>query len=482
MQKFKVSHADIFDYKIKDNAFLLKSIISMLTNGKNGREIYQEEIVKLLGIKQNTVSYHLNNLVKQGLIIREKSGKSYIYKVEQPEKYELISPQVLLMLKDDPILYRQFVKLQHVIFKLRQEKNKKTISEFIYLLDFYMVEQLEELLQKLQEKGVIKNYEFNLKITLFDDSDLSLYNDNELSNNEEIKTEETKVEIELKPVEEPKKEPEIKELSEVIENYDQLADYVNYFYDLIGKKPRKDVFENAIIALQDVTKNMTENQVKGVMRYMAERSKDTSLRFFKNRIKEVEYFLLTKKEGTPEYLVNLYYEKIGLVLTYDFLVKDVVPVKKQLEYYDYEVVKKAVETLAEEKNPIFWVERRVQDVIRKQNKKVENEQKMNEFKNNPSFFDQPEANIIHDELIGLRMKADTDDKIEIAKQILLNNEVKKYGKYNSFLWALAVGLKPEHFTKEMYEIVKADTTPIDEKYKEKVGKFIQKIEELINNG
>ncbi|RHX79708.1 ArsR family transcriptional regulator [Leptospira yasudae] len=73
------------------SALASETRLNLLLSFADGKEKTVGELVELSGLGQSTISTHLNQLKKGGILIRRKSGKEVYYKPDRERILEHIS-------------------------------------------------------------------------------------------------------------------------------------------------------------------------------------------------------------------------------------------------------------------------------------------------------------------------------------------------------------------------------------------------------
>lgn len=245
---------------------------------------------------------------------------------------------------------------------------------------------------------------------------------------------------------------------------DSAPGLLKYFYELTGKKSPNWAKESKQIKNLLVRKEnpLTPEQVRIVLRYMA-RKGHIDIRFLSNCVNEalLEHELLQQvdKEGTVPYLVKYFYNGFNMDINLQTFVKDVQKIQETINSgLNYEETKIIIDYMIETNCRILnFIGSKRNDALAKyrNSKKVvnHNSKDINNFYNNPSFFDQDFLVILRDELASGRTRLNkVDDKYKkeaerIARELFM--ERKFTNKFTSFEWLWRIGLPLD---KEIYDL------------------------------
>lgn len=233
------------------------------------------------------------------------------------------------------------------------------------------------------------------------------------------------------------------------------------FYDLTGTTSPNWVKECAQIKNQ-LKKGLTPEQIKIVFKHMA-RKGHIDLRFFSTSINDAllehRYLQEMEQEGTAAYLVKYFYNGHGLDINLQTFVKEVQKIQETLNSgLSYEETKIVLDYMIEQKCTIinFIASKRTEALAKYRSKLSKQNNQLNKehtFRNNPSFFDQDEFNIIKDDLIGGRIRINKikpeyqRKAIEFCKEIFKQKKISS--RYTLFEWAWRIGLDLDY---EMYKL------------------------------
>lgn len=245
---------------------------------------------------------------------------------------------------------------------------------------------------------------------------------------------------------------------------DTAPGLLKYFYSLNEQRSPNWAKESKQIKILLTHKEqpLTPEQIRIVLRYMA-RKGNVDIRFLNTSVNEalLENKLLQDidKEETPSYLVKYFYKGFNMEINLQTFVRDVQKIKETMNSgLNYEQTKIVIDYMIETNCKILnFIGSKRNDALSKygSNNKGVNiaNQGINNFNNNPSFFDQDFLNILKDEISGGRTrlsKVEDEYKEEaekIAKELFIRRKFTT--KFTGFEWAWRVGLQLD---KRMYDL------------------------------
>lgn len=241
---------------------------------------------------------------------------------------------------------------------------------------------------------------------------------------------------------------------------DTAPGLLKFYYDMTGKKSPNWGKESRQIKnlLTNKEQPLTPEQVRTVLKYMARRGYD-DLRFLSSSsteaLLEEDYLKQTEIEGTAPYLLKYFYNGHKMDINLQTFTREVRKIQETINSgLSYEDTKYVIDYMIETGCAVinFIGSKRNDALLRKNqtNTVNPNTKNVNNFNNNPSFFDQDFLNIIRDELISgranLRKIEDKhkESSKQMARQILI--ERKFTNKFTSFEWIWRTGLELDQET------------------------------------
>lgn len=243
---------------------------------------------------------------------------------------------------------------------------------------------------------------------------------------------------------------------------DTAPGLLKFFYDLTGKRSPNWGKESRQIKNLLISKEqpLSAEEVRVVLRYMARRGYD-DVRFLSSSVTEAllenEYLQQIETQGTAPFLLKYFYDGHNMEINLQTFTREVRKIQETMNSgLSYEDTKKVIDYMIDTNCiTINFIGSKRNDAL---SKRVQagvvntNSKTINNFNNNPSFFDQDFLNILRDELIGGRCnlrKVEEKNKegaINLAKQIFM--EQKFTNKFTDFEWLWRTGLELD---KEIYE-------------------------------
>lgn len=271
----------------------------------------------------------------------------------------------------------------------------------------------------------------------------------------EVKQEEsTIVKVETKKEE---RVTEFKDLPSIkkIPSEDTAPGLLKFFYDLNGQRSPNWGKESKQIKnlLTHKEQPLTPDEIRIVLKYMS-RKGNTDIRFLNTSINEalLENKLLKEmeKENTPASLVKRFYNGFNLNVNLQTFVRDVQKIQETINSgLSFEETKIVIDYMIETDCKVLnFIGSKRNDALSKNklNKSVNmSSQGINNFNNNPSFFDQDYLNILKDELASGRTRLNKiEDKYKeeaekIAKELFMRRKFNT--KYTGFEWVWRIGLE-----------------------------------------
>jgi hypothetical protein len=244
---------------------------------------------------------------------------------------------------------------------------------------------------------------------------------------------------------------------------DTAPGLLKFFYDMTEKRSPNWGKESRQIKnlLTSKEQPLTAEQVRIVLKYMARRGYD-DVRFLSSSITEAllehEYLEQINKEGTAAHLLKRFYNGHNMELNLQTFTREVRKVQETINSgLSYEDTKFVIDYMIETGcTTINFIGSKRNDALSSKSlgsAVKTNSKDNNNFKNNPSFFDQDFINIIRDELISGRAnlrkveEAQKESAKVLARQLFV--ERKFTNRYTSFEWAWRTGLELDNETYEL---------------------------------
>ncbi len=237
------------------------------------------------------------------------------------------------------------------------------------------------------------------------------------------------------------KEGEVITIARSEENRINIPELVKYFYTLTGGQSPS--FGKEIGQIKSLLNHgFCADDIKTTMDYLY-RKGNIDLRFLNRTINEAilekQYLDQTNIDGTAPFLVKMYYDGLGLPLNMQTFYRDVQKIQETLNNgISYDQTKIVIKYMVDIKCPtINFIGSKITEALIRDNNKLS-------IKNNPSFYDRDDLEIIKSELINGRTNLRKinskfqEQAYEMAKAILENNEFSN--KYTAFEWAWKIGL------------------------------------------
>lgn len=413
----------------------------------------------MIGCSQSTLNRYIVAYETANVITREKQNGLYQIKLNEPDNKNIESVVEDKMNNEIicPICDREMKNVRSFNLHLAKTNEPKhyMLNEFRrekrtpdYEVTMMLFNQHKDTLDSLE--GISKD---ELKEKRNSNEEINISVPKKIVKEAKVKTEEIKF-TEFKDL------PSIpKPISE-----DTSPGLLKFFYDLNGQRSPNFGKESKQIKNLLVHKEnpVSPDEIRVILKYMS-RKGHMDIRFLNTSVNEalLEHQLLqdVDKDGTAAFLVKRFYDGFKMDINLQTFVREVQKIQETinsgLSFIETQVV---IDFMIEtDCNVLNFIGSKRNDALikyRSQNKGVNLDSKgVNNFNNNPSFFDQDFLNILKDELAGGRTRLNKiEDKYReeaeiIAKELFMKRKFSH--KFIGFEWVWRVGLKID---KRMYDL------------------------------